>query len=78
MIIWQLTAEDHSHLGGPMGTEYTTTLWTKLFTTRSGAKNYVEHKESRPIKWHKGRGILTTDLGHIGYNITSKRVLEHS
>lgn len=37
-----LGCEDASHLGGPMGTEYTTPMWSKPFSTVEKAKKYAE------------------------------------
>jgi hypothetical protein len=47
MDVYNLTCEDASHLGGPMGTEYTTHVFTKPFTTLQKAKDYAK-------KYHKG------------------------
>ena len=41
-LVWVLTCEDASHLGGPMGTEYTTLCWTRLFAKQESAKKYAE------------------------------------
>jgi hypothetical protein len=46
--VFQLTCEDASNLGGPMGSEYTTTLWTELFTEREKAVKYA-------VDWCKKR-----------------------
>lgn len=44
---WNLTCEDASHLGGPMGSEYTAYLFTKHFQNKEDAETYPEyyHKE---------------------------------
>lgn len=63
MEVYNLTCEDASHLGGPMGTEYTTHVFTKPFTTLQKAKDYAkkyqknwpEHAEwiqDSKTRWH--------------------------
>lgn len=37
-----MECENASHLGGPMGTEYTTPIFSKPFTTIDKAKKYAE------------------------------------
>jgi hypothetical protein len=40
--IFILECEDLSHLGGPMGTEYTTPVFTEIFSSVKKAKEYAE------------------------------------
>jgi hypothetical protein len=40
--LWMVTKEDLSHLGGPMGSEYTTTIWEKYFATEKEARAAIE------------------------------------
>jgi len=54
--IYNLTCEDASHLGGPMGSEYTTHIFTKPFTTVKRAKqyavNYVKKYHDDKLEWN--------------------------
>jgi hypothetical protein len=68
MDVYNLTCEDASHLGGPMGTEYTTHVFTKPFTTLQKAKDYAKkyqknwpeyakwEQDSR-TRWHVDTGV---------------------
>lgn len=40
--IWEVVREDARHLGGPMGSEYTETIETKLFREKKDAWEYLE------------------------------------
>lgn len=40
--VWQVIREDANHLGGPMGTEYTTLIETKNFNDRNKAFKYLK------------------------------------
>ena len=40
--IWETTREDASHLGGPMGKEYTTVIESKPFSDKDKAFSYLE------------------------------------
>jgi hypothetical protein len=56
--VYNLECEDASHLGGPMGTEYTTTLWVKPFASMQAAKKYAvkyakRGKDEPPPDWKK-------------------------
>ena len=75
-----LQCDDHSHLGGPMGTEYVTSMWVRIFGTREKAVNYA-------IKYCKEKGIQDTyakpkellrknsiDMGCIGLSISIKKI----
>ena len=72
--IFSLTSTNLTHLGGPMGTEYTTTNFIKYFTTVQLAKNYAEadfkwqnkrvgNKKFPKIKWYKFN--LETDTTNV-------------
>lgn len=55
MFVFNLICEDASHLGGPMGTEYTTHLWTKTFSSVDKAKAYAEkYCKKEEFRWEKG------------------------
>jgi len=63
---------DVSHLGGMMGTEYTTEMFTKYFTSAEHAKEYAHKQYSKVggrgkhnvITWKKsGDKISSGDLG---------------
>ena len=75
----ELVSENLSHLGGPMGSEYTTTNFRKFFKSVDEAKKYAEkdYKKNRanPIKWEVGyvqddERITSGDLGFVMYEIT--------
>lgn len=56
MIVYELVKEDWTHLGGPMGSEYTTTIWNRIFTTLERAKevaqnDHMEDDDRRNIRW---------------------------
>jgi hypothetical protein len=40
--LWKVEVEDLSHLGGPMGSEYTTTIDIKWFKTYEGAFEWMK------------------------------------
>lgn len=73
--MYQLIAEDLSHLGGPMGSEYTTEMFRRFFTTLDKAKEAANRHYNRdmkrgPIKWEKdGRGVTSGDLSWVMYTI---------
>jgi len=76
--VFNLTATDMSHLGGPMGTEYTNTMFVKTFKSVENAQKYAQkdYKESI-IDWKKdGRNAWTSgDLGWVEYTINKVKVL---
>jgi hypothetical protein len=41
-FVWEVKREDATNLGGPMGTEYTTFIETRLFGTKIKAWKYLE------------------------------------
>jgi len=80
--VFNLTATDMSHLGGPMGTEYTSIMYVKTFGTLEKAQKYAQkdYKYSDiglALKWKKdGRNAWTSgDLGWVEYTINKVKVL---
>ena len=74
--IYSLTSEDLTHLGGSMGTEYSTTNWIKYFTTINLAKAYAlkDYRitdKNLDIKW---RGNHSGDLRWVSYDIKTIKV----
>lgn len=52
--IYMLECQDASHLGGPMGTEYTTHMFSKLFRSVDAAKRWAkDYQKSNWPKWAK-------------------------
>jgi len=52
MGVYLLICEDASNLGGPMGSEYTTHVFSKVFSSLQSAKDYAKaHRERRGGKW---------------------------
>lgn len=48
-----LSCEDASHLGGPMGTEYTTHLFSKVFSSVDKAKEFAQSYQKIWPTWAK-------------------------
>ena len=76
--IFELTSTDLGHLGGPMGSEYTTSAHEGSFSTLEKAKKCAEkiYNGSRgKIKW-KTEGNFTSsgDLGYIAFEIKRTKV----
>jgi len=75
--IYNLTCEDATHLGGPMGTEYTTHMWTKPFSSidksREYAENYVKDKQGK-IVYKPDKNWLSWDAGTYCFNIKEQVV----
>lgn len=72
MIVgYRLVNEDLTHLGGPMGTEYTEDRWSKNYATVEQAKQAAEKDYDSPIEWVKERngGWRSPDLGYVMYRI---------
>jgi len=72
MKIYQLTSENLTGLGGPMGTERTSINWVKpydsLEAAQAAANNNYEGVEE--FKWTKGtNGWHSQDLGWVMYYI---------
>lgn len=80
-IIFQLECEDHSQLGGRMGTETTRTLWTELFWERDSAVEFVIYfckrkkadshiiREAKKLKYKDA-----VDAYRWGFSITKKEI----
>lgn len=74
--MWVLINEDLTHLGGPMGTEYTTTRWRKCYNdidaAKAAAQEDYEPNHFGPLRWIKDGdqgAIRTNDLGYVMYYI---------
>lgn len=73
--VFELKSENLTNLGGPMGSEYTTTNWRKLFETEEAAKKYAEKNYGRKIKWVKsGKHTRSPDLSYVMYHIKEVKV----
>jgi len=76
----RLVKEDWTHLGGRMGTEYTTVIWDKFFSTEDLAKEYAEEDNDidhpMKIKWEKqkGKSWFSGDLSSHAYYIYPVKV----
>jgi hypothetical protein len=75
--MYELESENLTHLGGPMGTEYTYTNWRKFFSSIKEAKDYakkdyLKHRDDLPDDWEwireKGE-TRTPDLLFVMYHI---------
>jgi len=69
--VYEAVAEDLSHLGGPMGTEYTTRKSLGLFEHWKDAKAACEKHYKGPLEFKRNR---TEDLGWVMYHIGTKKV----
>jgi hypothetical protein len=80
IAVFQLESENLSHLGGPMGSEYTTTNYTKPFASLVDAKAYAEkdyvrqtgkNAAERPLVWvrENSRYVRTEDMGFVMYHV---------
>jgi len=76
--VWRLESTNLTHLGGPMGTEYTTTNWNKFFRSIENAKKFAEHDfnmdrgthKLKKITWEQIDDYLTSgDLAFVSYDI---------
>jgi hypothetical protein len=66
----KLISENLAHLGGPMGSEYTTENFCKLFKNRRNAKKYAEKDYGNKLEWLKdGKNERTNDLRYVMYHI---------
>ena len=80
LYIYNLICEDASHLGGPMGSEYTEHIFTKPFSDLQKAKNYaVKYSERKYwedwMKWKKdGKNSWYLDEGSYIFTIERKEV----
>lgn len=72
-----LVCEDASHLGGPMGTEYTTHLFSKQFPSIEAAQNYAKEFEENFSEWatwkKSGENNLVCDSGPYIWKITWRK-----
>ena len=74
--VYNLICEDASHLGGPMGTEYTTHVFTKSFTTPKRAKQHAEEYVGEKIEWTKRKtGEWSADARTHIFHIKGQQVL---
>ena len=74
VIIYVLQLEDLSHLGGPMGTEYTTSKY-EYFHDIEKAKQFAEKHYGKKIIWKKdGRSITSGDLLWTMYKISKLKI----
>ena len=80
--IFVLTCEDASHLGGPMGSEYTEFLWNKLFSDRDKAKAHAEKYADRDgegeeykTNWQGKGKEISWDSGPYIFTIKEEKVL---
>lgn len=63
--------EDLSHLGGPMGTEYTTPIGTELFKNEQDAINFLKKESKGQLdELTKLKKSQYFDCRWIGFNIT--------
>jgi len=71
--ICTLVSENLTHLGGRMGTEYTTTNYSKPFKSIQKAKEFAEKEYGNELKWVvTDKGLRTEDLGYVMYYINTK------
>ena len=81
-MIYELRSENLTHLGGPMGTEYTYDNWRKHFDNLKKAKDYAQKDydknrpdENKKLEWQKTKtGIRTDDLYFVMYHIDRVKV----
>ena len=70
--MYLLEAENLQNLGGPMGTEYTTTMYRKFYRELDNAKQAAEKDYGKPIRWghYIGKEWTSGDLRWVMYTIT--------
>jgi hypothetical protein len=84
-FVYMVKKEDLTHLGGPMGSEYTTTILTKIFSSKELAIKWIEKdaKKTRPdvlkedwiiSKRKSYPNSWFNDLLSIGYNIRKVKI----
>jgi len=77
MIVFKLTVENLSGLGGRMGTESTSIDKVKLFSTVNGAKKYAEKDYGDKIEWKDRKKYITSgDLRYVMYEICKESVID--
>jgi hypothetical protein len=75
MNIFELTSENLSGLGGPMGTERTSINYQKPFADLQKAKDFAIKEYGKEIEWRtntssgKDDGLRSDDLGYVMYYI---------
>jgi len=75
MKCYELVSENLTHLGGPMGSEYTTTNFRKYFNDSKKAKLFAEKDFGKKIKWLKtGKGWTSGDLSWVMYYINEIKI----
>jgi len=77
MKVYNLACEDASHLGGMMGTEYTTHMFSRLFTTLEKAQKYAESYGSgfpEWASWEQDKKHYWCDSGAFIWTITPQDV----
>jgi hypothetical protein len=68
--IFQLTNEDLSDVGGPMGRNSSKTRYRKYFTSVVKAQKHAEKEYGQKIKWVRHTTYVTSgDLLHTMYDI---------
>jgi len=74
--MYEVESENLSSLGGPMGTEHTTTNWRKYFLDLINAKSFCEKDYGKKIEWkRKGHnGACSGDLLYVMYNIRKIKI----
>jgi len=76
-MIYELESENLTKLGGPMGTERTSTNWRKFFNSIDNAKKFAQKdynknskREDTKLKWTEEEDhIRTDDMGFVMYYI---------
>jgi hypothetical protein len=84
MNVYELIYEDLTHLGGPMGSEYTTSKSMGLFASadaakKAGSSDYFRRTAKRGTRrsfdWYsEGRDWRTDDLGFVMYWVKERAV----
>jgi len=73
--LFELIAEDLSHLGGPMGSEYTTDSSIGLFKTETSAQEKAEKCFKKKLSWRRdGKRLVTDNIGSVRYRIIPRKV----
>ena len=75
--VFELTSENLTNLGGPMGSEYTYDNWRKHFNTIEKAKAYAEKDYGKTLKWIEENGdniCRTEDLNYVMYHIKQLKI----
>lgn len=80
--VWELEIEDLTHLGGPMGSEYTTTVSVQLFKTEKQAlaaakddhRRRFKNQEPFPDVYIDTPERKTYDAMSVGYVIRCRNV----